>query len=296
MSFADEVREELCELPVRQECCRRALTEGLLICAQRGEGKSMTVRYRQETVATLASAMIRRQYGKAPDSEMTGACGHRYYDLVFSSPAFYKRFLQWHESPEGEREAVHIGCDACRAAFLRGAFLACGTLNDPHKSYHLEFLLPNGALADVLETVLTEAGYPPRRIARPRGIELYYKNSESVEDMIALLGSQHHIFRILNNRIERDIRNNENRATNCVAKNIEKSISASAAQIEAINALMERGRLESLPEPLRETAMLRYRNPDTTLDELAARHAPPISKSGLNHRLQKILSMAKELK
>jgi DNA-binding protein WhiA len=110
-----------------------------------------------------------------------------------------------------------------------------------------------------------------------------------------MMGAQHTVFEIMNSRIEREIRNNENRATNCVAKNIEKTISAAQRQIEAINLLMERNRLETLPEPLRVTAMVRYRNPDATLDELARMHEPTISKSGLNHRLQKILDAAEDL-
>ena len=110
-----------------------------------------------------------------------------------------------------------------------------------------------------------------------------------------MMGAQHTVFEIMNSRIEREIRNNENRATNCVAKNIEKTISAAQRQIEAINLLMEHNRLDTLPEPLRVTAMVRYHNPDATLDELVYRHDPPISKSGLNHRLKKIQDAADEL-
>ena len=103
------------------------------------------------------------------------------------------------------------------------------------------------------------------------------------------------MFAIINNRIARDIRNNENRATNCVAKNIEKSISAATRQVEAINKILEHNRLDTLPESLRVTALLRYRNPDATLDELVLLHVPPISKSGLNHRLQKLQEIAEDL-
>jgi DNA-binding protein WhiA len=116
-----------------------------------------------------------------------------------------------------------------------------------------------------------------------------------VEDLLAIMGAQHTIFEVINSRIEREIRNNENRATNCVAKNIEKTIFAATRHVEAINKLMEHGKLENLPEGVKITAMLRYRNPDATLDELARMHEPTISKSGLNHRLQKILEAAEDL-
>lgn len=295
MSFADEVREELCELPIKKPCCRKALTAGLLMGAKEGSNKQITVRYRCEEVATLASAMIRQQYGKAPDSEMTGKCGHRYYDLFFTSPAVHKLLGQL-ASPETDAQTVlRFSCDGCHAAYLRGVFLATGTVNDPHKSFHLEFLMPDSGRADFLSGFFEGIGYPAGRIKRAGGIGVYFKDGASVEDLVGMMGSQHTVFEIINSRIERDIRNNENRATNCVAKNIEKTISAATRQMEAINALMEAGKLESLPEPLYNTAMVRYRNPDATLDELVALHDPPISKSGLNHRLKKLLDEAESL-
>lgn len=289
MSFADEVREELCEIPLKKPCCRRALTEGLLVSAGEDERKQITIRYRHETVATMASAMIRQQYGKSPDSVMTGACGHRYYDLFFASPAVHKLLSQFSHAPQEER---YLLCEGCRTSFLRGVFLACGTVNDPHKSFHLEFLLPHGGPVDMLCSFLQACGYPPKRTLRKNGVGVYFKDSGAVEDLIGMMGAQHTVFEIINSRIERDIRNNENRATNCVAKNIEKSISAATRQIDAINRLMEVGKLDALPESLRTTAMVRYRHPDATLDELVLLHEPHISKSGLNHRLKKLLEEA----
>ena len=293
MSFADEVREELCELPIKKPCCKHALTAGLLLGAEERDGQ-IAVRYRNETVATLASALLRQQYGKAPDSVMTGACGHRYYDLFFSSPAAKKMLHAMQVADADAQSAVKLGCESCGTAFLRGAFLALGTVNDPHKSFHLELLFADKARAEMVSRHLDSMGYPPRRIVRKNGVGVYYKDSGSVEELITLMGAQHVVFEIINSRIERDIRNNENRATNCVAKNIEKTISAATRQMEAIDRLMERGKLEQLPEPLRVTAMVRYRNPDATLDELVALHEPPISKSGLNHRLRKLLEEAED--
>ena len=295
MSFADDVREELCDLPLKKPCCQKAFAMGLLLPARENEARDFLVRYKHETVATLASAMIRRQFGKAPESEMRGACGHRFYDLSFSSPAFKKTYRQLRETPDAVEQTLHFACESCVALFLRGAFLSTGTLNDPHKSFHLEFLLADEGSAAVLSVILARLGYPPRRIARKNGVGVYFKDGGSVEDLVALMGAQHTIFEIINSRIERDIRNNENRATNCVAKNIEKTISAATRQIEAINLLMEHGKLERLPESLRATAMVRYRNPDATLDELVRLHEPPISKSGLNHRLAKLVAEAEEL-
>ena len=295
MSFADLVREELCELPIKHPCCRHALMAGLLLCAFENDEKQIAVRYRREVVATFASSMIRQQYGKAPDSMMSGRCGHRYYDLFFTSPACRKLLFRFREPTADIEKILSFACEGCRSAFLRGAFLACGTVSDPHKSFHLEFSLPREGAAEMMTRFLSACGYEPRRIVRGETVGIYYKGSSSVEELVTLMGAQHVIFEIINSRIEREIRNNENRATNCVAKNIEKSIAAATRQIEIINCLMEAGKFESLPEGLRVTAMVRYRNPDATLDELVACHEPPISKSGLTHRLRKLAEEAEGL-
>ena len=295
MSFADEVRNELAELPIKQSCCRKALAAGLLLGAQVLPGKQILARYKHQVTAELAQATVAAQYGKSPEVTVTGACGHRFWDLSFGSPACAKMLLQMAESGANADTVLHFACDGCRSAFLRGAFLAYGTVNDPHKSFHMEFSMPEGRCCEAFSTFLEACGYAPRTVKRANGVGLYYKDSGSVEEIITMMGAHHSIFEVINSRIERDIRNNENRATNCVAKNIEKAISAATRQMEAIGKLMERGKLDALPEGLRTTAMLRYRNPDASLEELTALHEPPISKSGLNHRLQKILSEADNL-
>ena len=295
MSFADEVRDELGKIQTKKPCCRRALTAGLLFGANIENRKLTTVRYRNEVASILAAELIRSLYAKDPEMTRSGRCGHTYFDLAFSSPALSKLLWQL-SSPDADAESLlHFSCDACRASYLRGIFLALGTVNDPQKSFHLEFSLPVHANSALLLRFLDDLGYEPRSIKRANGVGIYYKNGTAIEELIGLMGAQHTVFTIINSRIAREIRNNENRATNCVAKNIEKSISAATRQIEAINKLLEHDRLDALPSPLRETALLRYRNPDVTLDELVRLHVPRISKSGLNHRLQKLCELADEL-
>lgn len=297
MSFADRVREELTQIPVKHPCCRRAMLGALLLLAvPTGVKKEYTVRLKQEGAAQFAAALLKQQFGKMPELHTGGACGHRYYDLGFSSPAAAKLTERLRSDELSFGEVLGFSCDGCEAAFLRGCFLFFGTVNDPQKSFHLEFLLPNGDVAERMATFLEQFGYPVRRISRNSGIGLYYKSSASVEELITLMGAHHIVFDVINSRIEREIRNNENRATNCVAKNIEKSISASARQLEAIELLREHGSMESLSEGVRETARLRLEHPDASLDELRGLHSPSISKSGLNHRLQKILEAAQEVK
>lgn len=294
MSFADVLREELADISYKKNCCRRALTSGLLLGAERLEKKTVRVSFGNAIAARVGAEMIAAQFGKDADLETSGRCGHRYWHLRFAAPAAHKLLDSLASENTDADSVLPNACENCLSCFLRGAFIAYGTVNDPQKSFHLEFLLPDGRGSAALYAILESAGYPPKRVERAKGVGFYYKDSGAIEELITLMGAHHLVFDVINQRIEREIRNNENRATNCVTKNIEKSISAAARQMDAINQLMEKGKLDSLPAELRQTALLRYQNPDAALDELARLHSPVISKSGLNHRLQKLLLAAEE--
>ena len=297
MSFADQVRRELSEAMIKKPCCRRALGAGFLILAKRVSASRSSLRCRWEISASVAAEVLEKTYAKKAEVLSTGDHGHRYWDLSIDSPAAAK-LVSALQAPDADLDALlHLSaCEGCRSAFLRGLFFAAGTVNDPKSSSHLELLLPSFVPCDTVALFLESLGYTPKRIIRSAGMGLYYKDSTSVGDLITLMGSHSIIFEFYNARIARDIRNNENRATNCVAKNIEKSIQAAARQMEAIGRLMESGKLDALPEALKVTALLRYRNPDASLDELKELHTPPISKSGLNHRLQKLMDAAEQSK
>ncbi len=296
MSFADILCDELAGLPVKRPCCRRSFVSGLLFGAEESETGELRVTYTREHVATLLSELLPVTYSLHPTVETRGRCGRYYHSLTFSSPAVKKLLRRMH-APDASTEALPLSesCRACRAAFLRGVLLAVGTVNDPQKSLHMEFLLPEGRGEHLLTAFFALLGYTPRTRKTAKGVGVYFKEGEAVEELTALCGSHHAIYQIIECRIKSQIRNQENRATNCVAKNIEKTIAAAARQMEAIDRLLETGKLNNLPESLVTTAMLRYNNPDVTLDELTRLHTPPISKSGLNHRLQKIIEAAEDL-
>ena len=291
-SYADSVREELLALEIKRPCCKKALASGLLLTAEQGD-KCISVVCKSEAVAGFTAEEIRRRFGKEPERTNASAYGHVKWILTFFSPAARKLLAEMNSC---EAESWSVGtCEGCRSAFLRGAFLACGTLNDPEKSTHLEFLLSDERRVACFKAFLSDFGYLPGVAKRPSGIGLYFKDGASVEDLLAIMGAGGISMEMMNLRIEREIRNQENRATNCVAKNIEKSVSASAKQMDAIEKLTVTGMLAQLPDSIRLTARLRAENPDASLEELRLLHDPPITKSGLNHRLQKILSEADKL-
>ena len=205
MSFADRVRAELSEIVIKHPCCRRALLEGLLLGASfDAEAKCVRVRYGQEACASLALDLLSKQFGKQPELQKTGKCGHFYWELSMSSPACAK-LIRSMDAEDAEAESIfHFGCDSCRSAFLRGSFLALGTVNDPHKSFHMEWKLAP-ARARLLSAVLSDQGYPPRMITRTEYVGVYYKDSAAIEDLITLMGSSTVLFEVINSRIERDI-------------------------------------------------------------------------------------------
>ena len=293
MSFADTVRADLLTVPAGKNCCRRALIGGLFIAAvPEPAGKGAVARFRTAPIADHAAEQLRVQFGATAERGRVGRCGRFYEEVRFSSPAFRKLVDSLHRPPaEGIAGLLGFRCEECRGAFLRGLFLAVGTANDPHKPVHLEFSVPE-ASAPVIGAYFEEIGYRAGTLRRGNNRGFYFKESAAMEDLLVLMGAHRVIFDVINTRIEREIRNHENRVNNCDTRNLERTVSASERQMSAIERLRETGKLDNLPAELRETARLRYENPDASLDALADLHSPPITKSGLNHRLRRITDAA----
>lgn len=188
-----------------------------------------------------------------------------------------------------------FACDKCAAAFLRGVFLGCGNVTDPAHTYHLDFTLNDESTAPALCDALQLAGLtPPRRFCRKGQTVLYYKSSSDIEDFLAYLGATRSVFSLMDAKIYKEIRNDTNRRQNFDLANLSKAVSGAQAHLWAIEVLRHTGKLALLPEQLQTTARLRTEYPDLPLADLAAAHDPPLTKSGLNHRLHKLLQLARE--
>lgn len=185
--------------------------------------------------------------------------------------------------------------EECRPAFLCGIFLACGTVGDPEKGYRAEFATPLRELSDGLETLLTDCIGPPKRTVRRNDYVLYYKESEYIEDLITFIGAPKASLRLMEVKIVKDVRNHVNRATNCETANISKTVDAAMTQGAAIEKIERIVGLEALDEDLRELAMLRRENPELSLRELGESLQRPISRSGVNHRMKRILEFSEKL-
>ena len=295
MSFAADVKKNLIQLPTKSGCCRRAFLFGALLGATKTEnGFALSVSSEEE--AAYLSRLVSEFLGKSAECESLVHAGRRKCILTFDSGRTRRYFDELAQSAEALQVLFGAKCDSCLGMFLRGVFVSLGTMNDPRKSYHVEFLIPNEKIAERLDAFLAEMGLPARRIARGERIGLYYKGADDIEELFALMSANTIVFELFNVKIERSLRNNENRATNCVTRNIARAVDASMKQVAAIIKLQDSGMLDGLPDELRTTALLRLEYDNVSLSELAAAHKPPISKSGLNHRLEKLMILAEKVK
>ena len=296
MSFTHGVIDELLAAGMAKTCCRKALLYGIFYTAKVEEGAKNRIKLelRSKKAAELAVEILAKQFSAAAELSEYVRAGREYISLAVSSKALYSfvRALSDVDDTRTLAELVGFRCDDCAGCFMRGVFIGCGSMNDPHKSYHLEFSLSDQVRADKLITALRAVVPSPKRVTRASRIGVYYKHNESIFHLLNYIGGGQSRFVLTNNFIERDIRNSENRATNCVTKNIAKAVEASKKQIEAIEKLIESGRMLSLQSELQYTAELRLENPSATLFELAYMHEPPISKSGLNRRLNRLIEEA----
>lgn len=295
MSFSLSVKKELIGLPVKNSCCRRALLYGAMLGAE-VTGCNICFFAEHEEISSYVAKLVYEFFKLESTIEFKFYVGHPRYTLCFSSPRLSAFLYDVEKSEKGLLSLLGKNCPACTQALIRGAFLSLGTVNDPEKSYHAEFLLTSALRAEKLDALLAELGLSARRISRGNKVGLYYKSSAAIEELFAEMGGNQAVFKLVNTKIKREIRNNENRATNCDARNIARTVDASQKQIAAIIRLKDCGMFEGLDEDLKKTAELRMTYDEVSLSELAARHEPPISKSGLNHRLAKLCDLAEKIK
>ena len=296
MSFSSEVKAELNSLQIKSNCCKKAYLFGAsLFAEQQNENLSLTLTDRSSI--DQVCYFLKTIYKIIPERKTIKRGCYSATVLTFTSPRI-SEFLNIADgfSSDSDLSAL-ISCQSCNVAFLRGVFCARGSVSDPHKSYSLEIQVLNQHRADLISKIIEDIGLTvPSTTERSGKIGLFYRNETAIEDFLTVCGANQTLFTLLNSQIEKDIRNLENRATNCVAKNIHKTVEAIGQQITAIEKLKEHGFFDDLSKEIKLTANLRLDNPEATLSELAELHTPPISKSGLNHRLTKIIDEAKKRK
>lgn len=179
-------------------------------------------------------------------------------------------------------------------SIIRGTFLGAGSVNNPESKYHLEIILSTEANAEKIIKILSEFTIQSKKLERKKGCSIYIKDGEEISKLLALIGANSSVLKFEEIRVLRDMKNNINRKVNCETANLNKTVNAAVKQIEAIKKLKQTGEFENLSENLKEIAILRLENPDASLIELGEMLKNPIGKSGVNHRLKQIESLAKK--
>lgn len=293
MSFSGDIKRALsAELP-QKPCCRAALLYGLLECGRGFSERELSFQTEYPEVAALYERLLVSQTGVRPQKESHGF-------TILSVPAADRLKVLDRFGHRAGEVAVRLNrgnldCDGCAAAYVRGMFLACGAISHPQTDYHLEFSIPTYPLSRDIEALLGEWDLAPKRIRRKGDNVLYYKDSEHIEDTLTWIGASAAALELMNVKMVKDIRNNTNRVINCENANIDKVVAAASEQVAAIRRIERHGGLSQLAEELQEVARLRADNPELSLRELGEQLDPPLSRSGVDHRLRRIRAFADTL-
>ncbi|MCL1793246.1 MAG: DNA-binding protein WhiA [Oscillospiraceae bacterium] len=186
-------------------------------------------------------------------------------------------------------------CSNCKKSFMRGLFLSVGSISDPKDTYHLEISISSGDLAYGIKEMAELENIFFKYVKRRNRHILYLKSSEQIEDFMYFIHAEKISFDLMETKIIKEVRNNANRVTNFESANLDKISKASARQIEAAKHIIRKGGFESMPEELKQTARLRLKHIELSIREIGEISNPPISKSGILHRMQKIMNIAKDL-
>lgn len=292
MSFSSDIKKELARIE-ESGCCAVAQAYGMAEFGHSFSKRSVSLQTENESVAKRYEALISEVCGVKPQFSVGTGMFTVCMPTEKDTQAVLERFGHSGEVTLRINRA-NLDCDACAAAFLRGAFLACGAVTNPQVDYHLEFSVPFLHVSNDLVALLKEQGLNAKTVQRKGAYIVYFKESEQIEDCLTLMGAMSATLELMNVKLIKNIRNNVNRAANCESANLDKTVAASFAQIESIKKLEKHGVLETLPEELRLLCKLRTQNPEYSLRELGALLEPPLSRSGVNHRLQRIVKLAEE--
>lgn len=275
MLFTDEIKNELCDAVLSaqaSELLKYGIIYGLNF-------PNAVLRTKNATVCTCIETLF-------GGNAVKGKSGYAFDENNIPAEFF---------GSEINRNIVS-GDDISTGVFLRGVFLSCGRVNLLKAGYHFELSLGDEDKCRVLGRAITEQGMKINCSAR-RGVPyLYTKDSENIADLLTFMGAMQNAMEIMNVKIYKGVRSGVNRIVNCEAANLEKVADASARQRADIAFIRETYGLEKLPDELRELAVLRLENPDMSLKELGTLLDPPISRSGINHRLERLHKFAEQLR
>lgn len=298
MSFAYDVKEELCRGKRKyRRCCALAEAYGILLFS--GSLRPDRAKMTSEHIYLVARFVQLIEQETGVELGIDNREGSGSYTIAVEGRPLHTIWGQIGAQPFEEGLRLHIdrsplGQEHCRAAFVRGVFLQCGTLMDPQRGYHLEMVTTHRQLSEDLRTLLVEMGIPARTVQRKNSYVVYVKGSEAIEDMLNLMGASQSVLQFMEIKVMRDVRGRVNRKVNCETANMARTAAAAVRQLRAIETIRNMRGMESLDDGLRQVAQLRLEYPEMSLKEIGQQCDPPISRHGVNHRMNRLLQLAQE--
>ena len=302
MSFSGQIKEELAQVISSPRHCQLAELAALVqFCGHIEEDGSLLVQSENPLVIRKCFTLLKKTF-KIEAVAKSQMQTQNYRLFVTGEDAF--RVLEalkicdtaGHLMMRHLTDPVLIKNSCCKRAYLRGCYMAVGSMSDPYKSYHLELVCGLQAQAEQLLKILHDFSLDAKMIVRKKYYVVYMKEGENIADFLNITEAHKALMEFENTRIYKGMRNMVNRKVNCEAANITKTVNAATRQVEDIRLIREKMGLEGLPESLRQMAYVRLENPQASLGVLGKLLDPPVGKSGGNHRLRKLGELAKELK
>ncbi len=299
MSFSTDVKNELARFEIAKKCCEKAELLGLLKMngALALSGLNLGIHFLTENAALARRVLqlLKANYQVQTEVVVTRSRrlhkNNRYQIRVLPSPMVAQALRELQLLP-GQDDNTLLKHICCRRSFLRGVFLAGGSLNNPSGDYHLEIVTQNEDFAGLILKIMRNFNLPAKITDRKENYIVYLKDGSGIKDFLSLIGAYQGVLDFENVRIVKEMRNKVNRVVNCETANLNKVVNAAVRQVACIHYLQRQPGYYDLPLPLRETADLRLAHPDISLGDLVEYTEGALGKSGLNHRLQKLQRLA----
>ena len=306
MSFSSNIKDELIKIDNMPDCCVHAMAYGMLLFGRSFNSGGISLMTDHQGVAEKYISDVNESCSVMGECTVSDAGK---YTLDFPSDEDRLKLLSAFSSSGKERvlridrgnlsndtviEGESLNC--CDGAFLRGAFLSCGTASDPSKSYHIEFVVPFKTLSMDLLKILTDYGLKAKHMVRRYVNVIYIKDSESIEDLLTIMGATNSAMEIMNIKIYKDVRNLTNRRTNFENANYDRTVDAAYEQLSAITYLEEQDIFPTLEPDLREIAEIRLANPEASLRQIGELCSVKMSRTAVNYRLKRLVSLSDSMK
>lgn len=305
MTFSANAKSELTRIELPGECCELAELSAIIHTAGTisisGGAFALRIDTENAAVARRIFLLVKSLYGMQIKTQMhTNQLKHNHIYSMYIDKSIARMVAQdtrliGSDGIRFDADSSFLSSKCCKTAFVRGAFLGGGSITNPEKRYHMEFVCSQKEFADSLLNIINELGISAKSIMRQKSFVVYLKESEAIITLLTMMGAHSTILKIENIRVVKSVRNNVNRKVNCETGNLTKTVNASVTQLESIAIIEEHMGLDKLSESLRQAADARRQNPEATLSELVEIMGAA-SKSGVNHKLRKLNSIANQLK